>query len=130
MAPALAASSPWLAVKISVQLVLMPSSAKRLIASRPFSLIGTLTTMFGASFAKCAALLEHPVDVVGDDLGRDRTRRDPADLLEDLVVRAADLGVERRVRGDAVEHAPAGGGADLFDVGGVEEDLHGARLLS
>ena len=41
-----------MAVKISVQLVLMPSSAKRLIASRPFSLIATLTTMFGASLAK------------------------------------------------------------------------------
>ena len=39
-------------MKISVQLVLMPSSAKRLIASRPFSLIATLTTMFGASVAK------------------------------------------------------------------------------
>ena len=38
-------------VKIRVQLVLMPSSAKRLIASRPFSVIATLTTMFGASLA-------------------------------------------------------------------------------
>ena len=75
-----------MAVKIRVQLVLMPSSAKRLIASRPFSLIATLTTMFGASLAKCAAFLEHPVDVVGDDLGRDRAGGDRADLLEDLVV--------------------------------------------
>ena len=48
----MAASSPWFAEKISVQLVLMPSSAKRLIASRPFSLIATFTTMFGASVAK------------------------------------------------------------------------------
>ena len=39
-------------MKISVQLVLMPSSAKRLIASSPFSDIATLTTMFGASVAK------------------------------------------------------------------------------
>ena len=30
--------------------------------------------MFGASFAKCAALLEHAVDVLGDDLGRHRAR--------------------------------------------------------
>ena len=52
LAPALAARRPWFAVKMSVQLVLMPSSAKRLIASRPFSLIATLTTMFGASLAK------------------------------------------------------------------------------
>ena len=51
-APAFAARSPWLAVKISVQLVLMPSALKRLIAARPFSDIGTLTTMLSASFAK------------------------------------------------------------------------------
>ncbi len=50
-APALAASRPWFAVKIRVQLVLIPSSAKRLIASSPFSDIATLTTMFGASVA-------------------------------------------------------------------------------
>ena len=73
-----------MAVKISVQLVLMPSSAKRLIASRPFSLIATLTTMFGAILAKWRPSLEHPVDVVGDDLGRDRAGRDRADLLEDV----------------------------------------------
>jgi hypothetical protein len=51
-APAFAASSPWFAVKISVQFVLMPSDRKRLIASSPFSDIGTLTTMLSASFAK------------------------------------------------------------------------------
>ena len=37
---------------MSVQLVLMPSSAKRAMASRPSSLMGTLTTMFGAILAK------------------------------------------------------------------------------
>ena len=74
MRPALAASRPWLAVKMSVQLVLMPSSAKREMASRPSSLMGTLTTMFGASLAKCAALAEHALDVLGDDLGADRAR--------------------------------------------------------
>ena len=71
-----------------------------------------------------AALLEHPVDVVRDDLGRDRARGDLADLLEDLVVRAADLGVEGRIRGHAIEDAPSSDGLDLFDVGGVQEDLH------
>ena len=126
LAPAFAASSPWLVLKISVQLVLMPSSAKREIASRPFSLIATLTTMFGASLAKWRPLLEHPVDVVGDHLGRYRPGRDLADLLEDRVVRPADLGVEARVGGDAVENAPSGGGPDLFDLGRVEEDLHRA----
>ena len=41
-----------MAVKIRVQFVRMPSSASRLIASSPFSLIATLTTMFGAILAK------------------------------------------------------------------------------
>ncbi len=60
LAPAFAARSPWLAVKINVQLVLMPSSAKRLIASRPSSLIGTLTTMFGASLANARPSVSIP----------------------------------------------------------------------
>ena len=50
--------------------------------------------------------------------------RDAADLAQDVVVGAADLGVQRRVGGHAIEHAPPGGGADLFDLGGVQEDLH------
>jgi hypothetical protein len=49
-----------LAVKIRVQLVLMPSSAKREMASRPSSLIGTLTTMLGASLAKARPSLSMP----------------------------------------------------------------------
>jgi hypothetical protein len=60
LAPAFAARSPWLAVKISVQFVLIPSSAKRLIASRPSSLIGTLTTMLGASFANARPSVSMP----------------------------------------------------------------------
>ena len=123
-APALAASRPWLVVKINVQLVLMPSSAKRLIASRPFSRHRDLDHDVRGELREVPALLEHPIDVVGDDLGRDRARGDLADLLEDLVVRAADLGVEGRVGGHAIEDAPAGDGLDLFDVGGVQEDLH------
>ena len=51
-APAFAARRPWLAVKISVQLVLIPSALSLAMASRPSSLIGTFTTMFGASVAK------------------------------------------------------------------------------
>ena len=74
-APAFAASRPWLAVKMSVQLVLMPSSAKREIASRPSSLIGTLTTMLGASLAKWRPSREHALDVLGNDFGADRPRR-------------------------------------------------------
>jgi hypothetical protein len=59
-APAFAASSPWFAVKIRVQFVLIPSSANRDIASRPSSDIGTLTTMFGASLANARPSLSMP----------------------------------------------------------------------
>src|SRR3954452_21117819 len=59
-APALAARSPWLAVKMSVQFVLIPSSANRDIASRPSSLIGTFTTMFGASLANARPSVSIP----------------------------------------------------------------------
>ena len=125
-APALAARRPWLAVKISVQLVLMPSSAKRLIASSPFSDIATLTTMFGARVAKCRPSSSIPStssDTTSAETGPGVILQT---CLEDLVVRAADLGVQGRVGRHAVEHAPAGGGLDLVDVGGVQEDLHGA----
>ena len=113
-------------MKISVQLVLMPSSAKRLIASRPFSDIATLTTMFGASLAKCRPSSSIPSTSSETTSAETGTRGDLADLLEDLVVRATDLGVEGRIGGHAVEDAPAGDGLDLFDIGGVQEDLHRA----
>jgi len=93
------------------------------MASSPFSLIATLTTMFGASLAKWP-LVEHPSHVVRDHLGRHRPGRDLADLLQDRVVRAANLGVEAGVRRYAVENAPTGGRPDFFYFGGVEEDLH------
>ena len=126
-APAFAARRPWLAVKISVQFVLIPSSAKRLIASRPSSLIGTLTTMFGASFAKWRPSSSIP----STSSATTSAETGPGVIVQIswrivLVARAADLGEERRVGRDAVEDAPAGGGPDLFDVGGVEEDLHRA----
>jgi hypothetical protein len=73
------------------------------------------------------ALREHALDVVGDDLGGDGPVIDRADLLEDLVVgHALDLAEQGRVRGHAVEHAPGVDGTDLFDIGGVEEQLHRA----
>ncbi len=74
VAPALAASRPWFDEKISVQFVRMPSSAKRLIASRPFSLIATLTHDVRGELGEPATLLEHPVDIVGD---APRPRPDP-----------------------------------------------------
>ncbi len=117
-----------MAVKISVQLVLMPSAAEAAHGLEAFLAHRHLDDDVRRELGEVAALGEHAVDVLGDDLGRDRSGRDLADLLEDLVVgRAADLGVEGRVRRDAVEDAPPRGGPDLFDVGGVEEDLHPGR---
>ena len=77
-----------------------------------------------------AAFGEHPVDVLGDDLSGHGAFRDPADLLQDLVVRhALDLREQRRIGGHAIEDAPAVDGPDLVDLGGVEEELHRATLL-
>ena len=47
VAPALAASKAWFAVKISVTFVLMPSADRTLTAFKPSTVIGILTTMFG-----------------------------------------------------------------------------------
>src|SRR5262249_22338971 len=71
------------------------------------------------------ALLVHGVGLELRGLERDR----PLDLGEDLLPHA--LGVvgllrhERGVGGHAAEHAPAVDLADLLDVGGVQEQLHG-----
>lgn len=48
--PARAASNAWLALKISVQLVGMPSADSTLIAFNPSAVMGIFTTMcFGSS---------------------------------------------------------------------------------
>ena len=47
VAPALAASKAWLAVKIRVTFVLIPSFERTLTAFRPSTVIGIFTTMFG-----------------------------------------------------------------------------------
>ena len=50
VAPARAASSAWLALKISVQFVGMPSPDSTLMAFNPSAVMGILTTMcFGSS---------------------------------------------------------------------------------
>jgi hypothetical protein len=77
-----------------------------------------------------AALAEPALDILSDDLGAHGTRRDLTDLSEDLVIAAADLGKQGGVGRHAVKHAPAGGGADLIDLGSVQEDLYGRSNLS
>ena len=69
-APALAASRPWLAVKISVQLVLMPSSAKRLDGLQAVLAHRHLDHDVRRRASRSARpSREHALDVVGDDLG-------------------------------------------------------------
>ena len=82
--------------------------------------------MLSASFAKWRPSLEHALDVVGDDLGADRpgviaqiswrTRRRSCRLT---LANRVGLVVTPSRTPQRVD------GADLFDVGGVEEQLHG-----
>ena len=51
VAPALAARSAWLAEKQSVTLTMRPSSERARQALSPSQVSGTLTAMFGASWA-------------------------------------------------------------------------------
>ena len=51
VAPARAASSAWLAEKISVMFTLMPSAESSAVAASPSSLIATLTTTFSCHSA-------------------------------------------------------------------------------
>ena len=51
VAPARAASSAWLAVKIRVQLVGMPLADRALMAFRPSAVMGIFTTIWAGSRA-------------------------------------------------------------------------------
>jgi hypothetical protein len=99
-APALAASSAWLAEKHSVTLTGRPCDDS---ARHAFS----------------------PSKVGGDHLGRDRAVDEGADFLRHLDDAAARLEDQRRVGGDAVHEAEFGKLADFLGVGGIEEELHG-----
>ena len=114
-----------MALKISVQLVLIPSAAKAGHSLEAVFAHGDLDDDVRSELGEVASLAEHAVDVIGDDFRTHRPGRDLADLLEDVVIAAAHLGKERGVGCDAVQDAPAGGGADLIDPGGVQKDLHG-----
>ena len=74
-------------------------------------------------------LLDHAVGIITDDFCRYWALGEAADLLEDLLVRAANLRVERRVRGHAVNDAPLNASLDLFNVSGVQEELHSAPSM-
>jgi hypothetical protein len=129
VAPALAASSAWLAEKQSVTLTIRPSSAKTLQARSPSQVSGTLMAMLPA-MAASAALLDHRVGLRRGDLGGDRAGDDVADLcdgdLDDVAARFQD---QRRVGGDAVDHAGSAS-SRMAAVSAVStKNFMGARVL-
>src|SRR5713226_8609165 len=70
------------------------------------------------------AFLDHALEVDGHDLEAHVARHDRADLLDQRPERPLLLGDQRRVGGDAVDHADGHAFLDLCHVRGVEKDLH------
>ena len=79
VAPALAASSAWLAEKHSVTLTMVPSPVSALHALRPSSVSGTLTVDVLGDLGELAAFLQHALVVGRGDLG---ARPGPARLSQ------------------------------------------------
>jgi hypothetical protein len=73
-----------------------------------------------------AALGHHVSRIDRRHLGRDRPVDDADDLAQRGMEFLAFLGDEARIRGHAVEQPERGGLADLVDVRGVDEELHGS----
>jgi hypothetical protein len=87
--------------------------------------------MFSRSFASSrASLFHHRVMRRADDLGRDRALHDVADLDEHVAELATGLGDERWIGGHAIDEPHRGGLANLFDICGIDEELHGAPPLA
>ena len=85
---------------------------------------GTFTTTFSWSLERMRPSSRIAWYWVGDDLGRDGSVDDLADLRDGRRDLAARLGEQARVGRAAVEHAHLSGTLDLVQVGAVDEDLH------
>ena len=129
LAPALAASSAWLAEKHRVTLTIVPSSVSALQVLRPSGVSGTLIAILSAIFRSTSASLHHRRMVERDDFGRDRAGADAGDLAHHLDEIAARFLDQRGVGGDPVEQPAVGELADVGDVGGVGEEFHGDLSL-
>ena len=131
VAPALAASSAWLALKQSVTLTLCPSLAERAAGLQPVPGERHLDGDILGDRRELGAFLHHAVEIGRGDLGRDRARDDVADLGDHVVHRPPGLHDERGVGGDAVEKAGLVELADFGDIGRIDKELHGrpAELL-
>ena len=125
VAPALAASSAWLAEKHSVTLTMRFISVRIVLqAFRPSSVSGTLMQILSAILARHLGFLHHLLVFGGDDFGRNRALDDAADFLGDLGDVAAGLQDQRRIGGDAVEQPEIVQLADFLHIGGIDKKFH------
>ena len=125
VAPALAASSAWLAEKHSVTLTLRPSAGQRLAGLQAVAGQRHLDAEFSAIFGKDRRFAHHAVIVGRGHFGRDRTVDDAADFRDHLDDVAAGLEDQRGIGGDAVQQAQVVEFADILDVGGIDKEFHG-----
>ena len=124
----MAASSAWVAEKQRVTLVRIPSFLKRGDGAQAVRRQRHLDHHVVGERGE-AVPLRHDLVVLGrQHLARDRAGHQLRDLLDGRQVRLAGLGDQRRVGGDAVDHAPLEAGLDLFDLRGIEEEFHGRAL--
>ena len=124
VAPALAASSAWLAEKHSVTLTIVPSPVSALQALRPSQVSGTLTVTFLAILASARPSLSMPSRSVAATSALTGPGTSCADLGDDLLEVAPGLGHQRRIGGDAVEQAGCGQLLDLGHVRRIDEEFH------
>src|SRR2546427_5500989 len=97
---------------------------------RPDPVLGerALDDDVGRDLREFRALLDHPLEVGGDDLEAHVARHDRADLLDQRPEGPLLLGDERRVGRDAVDDAERDAFLELADARRIEKDLHGALL--
>ena len=73
-------------------------------------------------------LLDHRIGLDADDFSADRPIHDRANLFQEVFEASAFFGDQRRVRGDAIEHAPTCRLFNLFCIAGIQEKHHGKHL--
>ena len=129
VAPALAASSAWLAEKQSVTLTIVPSPVSFLQVLRPSIVSGTLTAILSAIFRRISASRIIPSWSSATTSAETGPETIPQISFTTSRKSRPDLWIEAGIGGDAVEQPGLGQLGDLGGVGGVDEELHGAGRL-
>ena len=128
MAPALAASSAWLAEKHSVTLTIVPSPVSALQVLSPSIVSGTLMQTLSAILRRISASLI----IVAWSSATTSARTGPSTMPQISFVTSMksrpDLAISAGVGGHPVEQARVGQFADVGDFGGVGEEFHGWAL--